>query len=388
MNKKFLKLVFGIISSVGVATLLCVSFPDADIAYAQGLSTPSNSGGQLFCKRDFSNFLANGIDLDGEGFTDYWRDLTVIYNNNYCQFTDIMSLLDRIDKVRKQMREAFYVCDSVGAARLKAQYFELSAEVYYLRHFVNVSGPPNPKASDAEKMQNIVDDLTVHDAFINRFVNQAEYFNQEQAETIYTKFKQKYANKIEAYRNCTDPNLGALKQKVADIKGTLESIQNMGKRFVERTNNVISKTQQRIAANPGLLSAFSADNVGDAFGSIAKFRANGENFTTSTVWESISNTAKEVTPGVQPKVVGSNSPITMNAINNDLTIIEKRNTAENLDITYMSEYDIKYRQSTGIGLDQLTINLDDLHNTLTSTYDPMNKVQVCAANIVGKQCGG
>ena len=75
-------------------------------------------------------------------------------------------------------------------------------------------------------------------------------------------------------------------------------------------------------------------------------------------------------------------------VSEDLNSIRRRDEAKNLDMIYMSEYDMKYRLTTGLGLDKLLVNLEDLQKTITDTYAPMDKIKVCTGNIVGKQCGG
>ncbi|MCC6643709.1 hypothetical protein IT411_03080 [Candidatus Peregrinibacteria bacterium] len=378
-----------VISALWLAGLIWLASPSVPTAKAQGLSNNSGSGQQLFCTRDFGNFLANGIDFDGEGFTDYWRDILVIYNSNYCQFTDIDSLLDRIDKSRKAIRQAFYVCDKATAATAAAQYYEMSAELYYLRHFVETSPTPNPKNTDEEKAQKVAPAGDIKAKFIQRFVNDAAYFDINKANELYEKFKSKYESKLESYRNCQDPNLEFLKQKIQDLAGTIETIQKLGQRFVERTQKRFSAMEKKIAANPGLLSAFSADSVGDFFGKVVDTQVNGVSPSEPTVWEQISNSAKENAP-VVPSSSNKGVPpvITPEAIMGDITKIKARENSTITELTYVAEYDAKYRQIQDSGLDKMIVNLTELENIVTASFDPIDKIRVCTANIVGKQCGG
>lgn len=355
--------------------------------FAQGLSGNAGSGAQLFCTRDYSNFITNGIDFDGEGFVDYWRDLLVIYNTNYCQYSDIASLQDRIDKARKQLRQAFYVCDKNTAERITQQYYELSAELYYLRHFVDTAASSNPKLSDKEKAQKVAKRAAVKAEFLKRFVDDKEYFDQKNGEAIYEKISQKYEGKIEAYQNCTDPNLEQLIIRVQDLGKTIDTIENLGKRFAEKTKRRFSAMQKRIDENPGLITAFSADNAADFFNRVVDFRVNNEPVAEATVWEEISNTAKENAPFVYENR-DAIPPVDFGEIAGDLDTIKKRDNDDNLDLIYFAEYDLKYRQVQGLGLDRLRENLNVLRDTIKNTFDPLDKIGVCTANIVGKQCGG
>ncbi len=358
------------------------------VVSAQGLNNNASSGAQLFCKRDFSNFIVNGIDFDGEGFTDYWRDILVIYNNNYCQFADIDSLLNRIDKARKQLRQAFYVCDNNTAQRVAAQYYQMSAELYYLRHFVDTAASVKPEYSDAEKAQKVQLRADVRAKFMEKFVNQLKYFSAEDGERVFQNIRAKYESKMESYMNCRDPNFEQLWDRIQNLKGTLNSVEQLGKNFVDRTKRKFSQMAKRISENPGLLTVFSSTGLGDFAGRVASFRINNEPLQESTIWEQISNTAKENAPFTYGDKKALPPAITFDFIGDELRTIAKREEARDLDIRYLTEYDLKYRQVGGVGLDTLKENLDELRRLIRSTFDPMNKVKVCTANIVGKQCGG
>lgn len=266
-----------------------------------------------------------------------------------------------------------------------------------MRHFVDVAAGSNPKDSKAEKDQKVALNKAVRAKFIKRFTKDASYFNETQASALFDKLAAKYEPKLESYKNCEDPNIAMLKARILGIKNTLNTIEQMGKKFVERTQSVISATQKRIEANPGLFTALGSDSVGDFFNRTTSFRVNNEPAFEPTAWEQIVNSAKENTPLVSSGsgngangsgVTASPTAINFNSVAGDINKIEKREEAKNLDLIYLADYDVKYRQVGGAGLNSLEVNLDELKKIITDTFKPMNDVQVCAANIVGKQCGG
>lgn len=354
---------------------------------AQGLDSNAGSGAQLFCTRDFGNFIVNGLDFDGEGFLDYWRDMIVIYNTNYCQYSDIDSLLRRIDQARKQLRQAFYVCDDQTVERITAQYYQLSAEVYYLRHFVDTAGTANPKSSDAEKAQKVAPRSAIKAEFLQKFVTDKGYFSQQSGEAEYLRISQKYEGKIEAYRNCGDPNFDQLLERVKNLANTLDTVKNLGKKFAEKTQKRWSAMKKRIDENPGMITSFNSDSVGDLFSRVIDFRINGEPVQDATIWEQISLTAKENAPFTYGDKLAS-QPVDFSTVSADLDTINQRTDDNNLDLIYMAEYDLKFRQVQGLGLDTLSENLRTLKETIMNTFDPIDRVAVCTANILGKQCGG
>lgn len=382
---------------ITISLVLLGSAQIGELALAQSAQdNNSGTGTQLFCKRDFGNFLANGLDFDGEGFTDYFRDFMDIpgvgfsrYSSNYCWFSDIDSLLNRIDKARKQIRQAFYVCDNATAQKVQQDYYQLSAELYYLRHFVEIAPGSNNKDTKAEKEQKVAKNNQVRSAFIKRFTKDANYFDESSASAFFDKLVAKYEPKVEAYRNCEDPSLTFIKTGLESIKNSIDTIEQMGKRFVQRTKAVSDATKKRIEANPGLFMAPGADSAGDFFGRIASFRVNNEPAFSPTAWEQIVDAAKENTPLVNSGGVTAATPaINFESVAGDIRTIQKRTDDKNLDLQYLGDYDLKYRQIGGLGLNSLEVNLDDLKKLITDTFKPMKDIRVCTANIVGKQCGG
>ena len=73
----------------------------------------NGNGGEVLCRngsRDWGNFISSVISYNG--FIEYWNDILYRYNKNMCLYLDIDNLLKRIDKIREQIRKAFYVCDT------------------------------------------------------------------------------------------------------------------------------------------------------------------------------------------------------------------------------------------------------------------------------------
>jgi len=369
-------------------TCLVLVWPNNGPVRAQGLNNNSSSGTQLFCKRDFSNFLTNGLDFDGEGFLDYWNDIIVIYNANYCQYLDIDGLLNQIDKARKQIRQAFYVCDNATSSRVAAQYYQLSAELYYLRHFVTTSPTPNPNSSDAQKQQVVTERNTVRAEFMDMFVKKLAYFDQPTADQVFEKIKQKYASKIENYRNCTDPNWEQLIERIKNLGNTFDNLQQVFNRFQQKLSKRWSAMEQRVADNPGMATMFSSSSFGDFMNRVVDLRVNTEPAQQSTIWEQLSFTAKENAPFSYGNTQAAPPAINYQTITNDLTTIQQRDTDFSDDLQYVTEYDLKYRQTQGLGLDTLKVNLDNLKTIISDTLPYMDQIEGCTGYIVDKQCGG
>jgi hypothetical protein len=219
-------------------------------------------------------------------------------------------------------------------------------------------------------------------------VTEKNYFTTQKGLEVFERIKQKYDSKLENYKNCVDPNIEQLKQRLDNLKTNLGAATQLWQKFKERTSNRFSAMQKRIDANPGLITAIGSNSIGDFMNRVVDLRINGEPAGESTIWEQLSFTAKQNAPFYYGTTKAYPPAITFSTVSADLSTIEQRESDNDQDLQYVAEYDLKFRQVQGLGLDKLRVNLDTLKETLKNTFDPMDKIGVCTANIVGKQCGG
>ncbi len=384
-----------------VGALLALTVPGT--LFAQGLTGDNSSGQQVFCKRDFSSFISTGLDFGGQGFTEYWKDFLVRYSANYCHYSDIDNLLRRIDKARKQLRQAFYACDTNTSLRVAAQYRKMSVELYFLRNYFKIKASVRGDFSDEVKEGLVRVRPNFRDQFLDKFqkyVNKGYYTNQ-QLRDLYVEFQNKYEPKLETYRNCTDPNLDLLMIKFEELKNTFDTIKQMGQSFAERTSEKAKQTQERVNENPGLVggavqAAIDKKSVGEYFKNAVELRINNQD--SKTFWEEtkagendLAREFRENTPGIDSSPYRESQSrqarsMTVDDVYEDLNVIRGRDQYKNLDITYMAKIDSKYRQTGDQGLNLAVNKLDELIGIIKETYPELNKLQSCAARIKGNQC--
>jgi hypothetical protein len=393
MRIKNLKFGLGMI----IAGLLML--PAEGVFAQSGLGNPAG-GGSLFCERDFSNYLSNGIDFDGEGFTDYWGDILDFpgigwsrYSANYCHFADIDSLLQRIDKSRKQLRQAFYVCDSATVARVSNDYKEMSMELYYLRHFLDTKPFVGGRDAPQEvKDESVVKKPNFQKEFLDKFADNEDYFDQQTTLKLFNQFEAKYDGKIDSYKNCTDPNMDALRLKIEELKNTFTTIKKLADRLNGKIQQRKKASDEKIQANPGMLTAFSADNIGDAFKRAVDFRVNGENLSDPTVWENFTS-GKSGLSGAVSDATSSDSTIrgsdgyVFNDVLIDLNKAQTRDDNLRLEAIYLAEMEMNYKETGGVGLDKAIEKLVEWQEIIRNTFPEMANLEKCTARIVAKQCG-
>lgn len=372
---------------------------------AQAQSNNSGSGQQAFCKRDFGNFLSTGLEFDTMNFWDFWADIVDIpfigwsrYSSNYCHFSEIESIRKNIDKVRKLLRQAFYVCDVRSVARHSAKYAELTAEIYYLRNFIDTKPFVTSTSDENVKNDNVKVKANFRVQFIQKLTN--NNFSSAYANQLYEKYRKKYEPKLETYRNCEDPNIGALIQKLKELANTLETVKKLGRKFIDTTKKKAARTQARVNANPGLLTVFSANSASDFFRRVIDIRINGEAINDPNYWDQVKEGQGSIFQALEDNLPGSNEAnnkpgstlpsrgISMSELASDIVEAEKRDSEKNMEIIYFGMIDTKYRQVGDTGLDINLGLLNSLEDTLKATFPELEKVETCTETILNKQCGG
>src|SRR5262249_25140524 len=142
-------------------------------------------GKELICRtgsRDWGSFISSVISYDD--FNEYFKDLFVRYSANICLYTDIDSVQTKIKKVREQIRKAFFVCDP-NANKLKRTYYELQAELFFLRKFVDMKNGQMLVVPDQEVIKQLK----------SYFVINKNFLSNEDIQKLFDKFKQKYGEK-------------------------------------------------------------------------------------------------------------------------------------------------------------------------------------------------
>jgi len=333
----------------------------------------SGNGGAVFCRngaRDYGNFLSAVISYDG--FKEYWKDIIVRYNANMCLFLDIDNLLNRIDKARQQIRNAFYSCDS-SAPKLATTYYQLEAELYFIRKYVDVS----------QGLLTFTGDTSIHSDFIGYVVNQKHYFNITDGETLFTTLLNKYQARQSTYINCSDPTWGNLIQKWNEFKSTAG-----GFSAIQDSAESISKSWDSAVNTPFKRS-------GDLFGGLLDTKING--LDPATGWGDIAAAFKANAPSTganvsqaqgQAAAATGNYAFSFSSFLQATTSDADLHDQEKLRAQYLAQYQQTYQASSSSISKEIIDRVNYLDNTIKATYDYMNKTATCAKGIIDKTCSG
>lgn len=312
---------------------------------------PGTSGGQVLCRgsRDWGTFISAVLSYDD--FTEYWKDILSRYNANICHYQDIDSLLTRITGVREQLRRAFYVCANTDA--MKRTYYELEAEVFFLRKFINTDYSGFTVVDD----QKVINDLRGY------FVVNKGFFSDAEIVTLFNRFKEKYKSRLAAYRTCTDPVWQNLVDKWNEFKSTAGGITPA----VNRASESFEKRWDRMSK--------TSMNLGrDFWGGFLDARING--LPPEEGWDQIANTLKKNFP----------SGFTFQQIQAAKSVSDATYNSKEEEATYLAQYQMLYLETSDQFTGEITSRLNMTDAIIKDTYPYQNQTIQCVKSINNKQC--
>lgn len=343
-----------IIISILIMAVTLATVPPAAISPLAHAQTGGNTGngGELYCRnggRDYANFLSSVISYND--FEEYWKDIFVSYNANMCLYQDVDSLLQRIEKIRKQIRQAFYTCDA-SAPTLAKTYDELTAELYFLRKYVD--------ASNGQVL--ITSDKALADDFITTFVSDRSYFSNADAQALLQKFTAKYKSREQTYLTCADPTWENLIQKWNEFESNVG-----GFGAVTQAGESITKQWD------GMLNA-PFERTGNLLGGLLDAKING--LDPATAWGEISTELQKNSPSGYTFDQFQAATSTATAFHDD--------TLTRTD--YLGQYQQAYQQGSANIVNEIVNRLTALEKTITGTFPFIQKTADCTQGIIDRTC--
>jgi uncharacterized protein YeeX (DUF496 family) len=337
----------------GVIAIICTLLLSS-VTHAQFEQGGGGEGGQqLICRgdRDFATFMSAIVSYDG--FVEYWEDILVRYNRNICHYQDIDSLLQRLTKVRKQLRSAFYAC--ADTKKLKETYYELETMLYYLRAAVEYD--PVTREYSIKEDQKVINGLK------DFFVYNSDDFTKEKTIELFEKFKEKYGSRMDAYTNCQDGDWRLLIEKWNEFK---ESAGGIGPALKQAKESAEKKWTKLSKSAEGLSDMKIMD----------KFGANINGLPAEEGWAAIAEEFKENLP----------NGATFEQLRATQEQSAKSREYDEISIEYEEQYSTRYRETSDEFARLIENRLIKLNEIIQLTYPYQNQTIHCVKNIKNKQC--
>lgn len=334
---------------------------------------------------------------------DYWRDF-FLWPSHYA---DVMNVENQMNKARYAVIAAFSRCDLEKIKSLTDAFYKLTAELYFVRHYVDESGGYlNILTKTPDDERDLLDKMIGHISDIDP--NLTEEGNRAMFEGYFAQFKSKYKERAEKYAgNSDDPVTKDLTAKFAELLDTLGGFKKMGSEISALGEDVANEASA--AAQSVTKSAKEVWNSpGKAIGEATRDTLN--RFVTCPEADNAADCYNGAKDALSLDVFGSNSGIKkpgrtyediMSAIDNaEIASVELE---EQSDV--MARYELLYGQVNGSGILALTGRLDKLNAILgkgrgadLKSDDPlkakpvdgslgaMKNVNKCAAIVLGNEC--
>ncbi|HMR00961.1 MAG TPA: hypothetical protein PKA32_01090 [Candidatus Gracilibacteria bacterium] len=344
-------LMFALALSVGFGSSLALGQEAPGDETGTSGPTPGVAGQSVICRgdRDWGTFISAALSYDD--FVEYWDDILVKYNTNICHYTDIDNLLNRLNKVRKQIRNAFYAC--ANTEQLKKTYYELEAELFFLRKYVNADNG-NFLVVDDEKLLKEMRDY---------FVINKGFFSDADIRTLFDRFKNRYEARLDTYKNCSDPTWAELVAKWNQFRetagGIAPAVQQAGESFEKRWDRVERTPWRR---------------GGDYYLGFIDARVNG--LPAEEGLDQIGNYLEEQLP----------EGYTFSQLQAAKELSDQNVNYLDMEATYLAQYQAQYGEASDTFVRRVVERMSLLQDIIEKTVPFQNQTIQCTKTINNKQC--
>ena len=335
MKNTVKKLVFTLIISLALIP--------APAANAQGSSLSCDGS------RDWGTFISSTTGYDS--FVEYWKDIIVRYNTNYCLYLDVDNLLNRITKVRAKIRDSFYACTNTD--QMTKTYYELEAELFFLRKYVNLDSGSFLAVDDAKIIKELRDNF-----FINK-----KLFTDAEIMQLFDRFKKRYNSRLPAYANCKDPGWGGLVEKWNQFKKDVGGIAPL----LQQTKESIEGSWVRMSKSPWRQG-------GNFFAGLIDGRINS--LPAELGAQQIDEELKKLDP----------KGYTFQQFQAAQIQAETNFTYAKQKQDYLAAYQSAYGEGSDAFTTAVVGSLNALQATIRGTFPYQNQAMQCTKSINNKQC--
>ncbi len=382
MKKETIRSFFrGGILAICLTTALLLAAPST-LAQSAGSTSPSGTGQEAIC-RGSRNWEASGIAIwnqfmDPRDFGEYWKDITVRYWNNICNYEDIYSLLKRIDKAREQLRKAFYNCTSTE--RIKTTYYRLESELYFIRNYVDYQKEQDNKGNTVTKYFIRQMDESWTD-FTSSYLGK-----RSEKIALYNEFYTQYLNRLDTYNNCKDAT-------IEDLIFKLQEDYMYLKDTVKAAGKSISQKADRLAGTAS--SLWDSVASGNYFKNMLQVNLNGMPcpvlaYVTEKDPEKKKELGTECAMGLEPIMISimKNTPgLTFSKLQQTVAKIAQQSNELTDDTTTIARFKYMYFYSSDDMTKELIKRLDSLNNIISKQTPPyLNQTIQCVKSIKDAQC--
>ncbi len=222
---------------------------------------------------DFTGFLNSLIFNENflEELYEPWKD--VLYSNQ-CHAADLLNLLKAEDAIRKQIRKAYYSCNTKDLPKLKTKYYKVLMEIRYVRKVVDrkavFSLPFGLKLNDPKMLY--ANRTTLVNELKDKY-QVKDKLSKEEFDQFLAQIEIKYSGRIEDYIKCKNSSW----QDVVDKWTEFEDFMKGGAGTVDAWEDTQEAWEKTVKKEfNALVDAFkSKEGFSAYFGGILDMNVNG-----------------------------------------------------------------------------------------------------------------
>ncbi|MBL4694686.1 hypothetical protein JKY72_04930 [Candidatus Gracilibacteria bacterium] len=323
---------------------------------------------------DFGVFLRSSIFVDGlaEGLYEPWVDVLA---RNQCQSGDVLSLMKQRDKIKKIIRESFLTCNNQNIPALRAAFYKISAEIYYVRHVVDgtiVASLPyglNTRLLEDEKA--LFTDHSVLEANIREKYMGTDYIPEADFGNFMKLMQVKYKNRSKSYVVCESSDWDVVQEKWEEFIDSSAGVAPAWEDLEKSVSNRAAKIEQ------------AASSYKDFFSGLVTLNVN--NLAPSDAFEEILSEYKNIVgdDGVEIEVA-----ISQKDFLNAFTRAEKRQDLDGKRQQFVARYEALYKNTGNDAIKNFVEGLEQFDATLKASLKPIGAVEQCSDTVNARQCPG
>jgi len=377
-NKIFKFIAIGAVTAI-ISSLCLVTPSHIDkIAYGASGDSPHSIQECREGNLELLAFLQTIISYRGfvRGITDPFLDLF----RNDCQTYDVFILDRQLDNIKRNIQNAFLMCDREKIPAMERAYYEIDAELFYVRRILKVS----PLSAAKETLSKVTMDIVTlnrdNDKFTSRknmyddmyafYVKKASKFSPSEFDDFFNILESKYAERMKSYVKCEETGWRRVKEKLVEFVENLGGLRG-GWEGIERQVGEGAERIVNSARSLPEMKSFVKDIFDMKVNGVPPLQGFGE------IADSIS--ANNFLSGMYETMDQSTL---LNALGNarrdfDLGIDEAKLRAK---------YIAMYKGNSDAYLSEFLRALDETQFYLLRGIAYLYQVETCVQNMVNKQC--
>jgi len=210
-------------------TLLVIASLVTGVGSSTSYAIPSESAHTLTeCKKGNLELIAFLQTIIGfHGFTEGLIQPFIDLFRNECHAYDIVSLDNQQDTIKREIQNAFLMCDREKIPDMERAYYEIDAELYYVRHIVNTTLYSGVKETLGKVTMGVVDleryDLQftpkekMYANMHSIYVEKSSKFSEEDFNEFFETLESKYKERMKTYVNCEKSGWKKVKEKLDEF---------------------------------------------------------------------------------------------------------------------------------------------------------------------------